>query len=96
MRYRNNKSVDGTVSNGEKIAQAAVTATGLANNTATGKGWSGAGAGIMGQHGAGKYPAVGGASSGPSQGQGFSGGLGRSGTAKVRRDDVTCNITTSN
>ena len=96
MRYRNNKSVDGTVSNGEKIAQAAVTATGLANSSAAsgGKGWSGAGSGVVGsaQHGAGKYPAVGGASSGPSQG--FSGVLVRSGTSKVSEewDVMLCHL----
>lgn len=59
MRYRNNKSVDATASNGDRIAHAAAAASG-AVNMSTSKGWSGAaGVSSMGTHGTGKCPAVG-------------------------------------
>lgn len=81
MRYRNNKSVDGTVSNGERIAQAAVAASGAANANSNPKGWSASNTPGTAAHGTGKYPAVGGAT---GSGTGFSGTLTRSGAAKVK------------
>lgn len=81
MRYRNNKSVDGTVSNGERIAQAAVAASGAANATGNPKGWSASNTPGTAAHGTGKYPAVGGAT---GSGTGFTGALTRSGAAKVK------------
>ena len=61
MRYRNNKSVDATAGNGDRVASAAAAACGAANLSSS-KGWSGAvGVSGMGAHGTtSKCPAVGG------------------------------------
>ena len=81
MRYRNNKSVDATASNGDRIANAAATASGAANVSSS-KGWSGA-AGMSGMvtHGTtSKCPAVGGAGGAPGMSS-----LNKPGAVKVTR-----------
>lgn len=87
MRYRNNKSVDATAGNGDRVASAAAAASGAANLSSS-KGWSGAvGVSGMAAHGTtSKCPAVGGGGVGGALGVSS---LNKPGAVKVK-DTHTC------
>lgn len=83
MRYRNNKSVDGTGAGGVAVAAASAAAAGGGGQ----KGWSTGGANVAATGGpatqaaVGRYPAVGGATAGT--GTAVLGGQQRAGASKV-------------